>query len=264
MTLIVGIRCSDGVVMASDSAATMGTGSLFTIGQQYITKVHKLGEAILFGCTGAVGMGQLVCGALDSAWKGGKFKSVKAPQEAMRLVAQEIMGQLVPFLQSANLTRGLGLDASSSLCKSLVAMPVDRKACLFSFDFNGAPEQATVDLPFVAIGSGQQIADPFLAFIKRLLWKDKQPSLAEGRLAAAWTIEHVKQTNPGGVGGATQLATLTSDTDVAKAVRFYDANHIQEHLEQIASVEAAMVSQLLKSEMASEAPSPPKPPGGTP
>lgn len=263
MTLIVGIRCSDGIVMASDSAATMSTGNLPTIGQQEMIKIYKLGEAMLAGFTGAVGMGQLVCGALDTAWKEGVFKELKTPEDAMRAVAKIILNELVPFLQSAKLTHPLGLNVSSSLCKSLVAMPVKKKGCLFSFDYNGAPEKATAYLPFVAVGSGQPIADPFLAFIKRLLWKEKEPSLAEGRLAAVWTIEHVKQTNPGGVAGTTQLATLASDTEVGKAVCFYDADHIQEHLEQVQSAETALVSELCKIKNTSEPPSPPTSQGNT-
>jgi hypothetical protein len=40
------------------------------------------------------------------------------------------------------------------------------------------------------------------------LWKDRRPTLAEGRLVAAWTIPHVSQTTFGGVGGPIQLASL--------------------------------------------------------
>ena len=263
MTLIVGIRCSDGVVMASDSAATFGMDFNRTIGQQDIRKVHKVGEAMLFGGSGAVGIAQLIRDALGSAWSHSTFRSPATSEEAMRNIAEEIRKQVGPHLQMANLTRPLGQDVSSSLCKSLVAMPVKKKACLFSFDSNGAPEEITVEIPFVAIGSGQQIADPFLAFLKGLLWKGTPPTLAQGRLVAVWTVEHVKKTNPGGVAGATQLATLASDVEVAKAVTLYEENQLLEHLEQIHSAEKALAKQLCEEKPASELSSPPAAPGGT-
>jgi 20S proteasome alpha/beta subunit len=53
VTLIVGILCSDGVVMASDSAATLSTGMAPTIGQQAVKKIINLSNAILYASTGS-------------------------------------------------------------------------------------------------------------------------------------------------------------------------------------------------------------------
>lgn len=90
--------------------------------------------------------------------------------------------------KTANLSRPLVGDASPSLCKTLVALPVRRVPCLFTFDYNGAPEQMTSELPFVALGSGQPIADPFLALLKRLFWLTSQPTL--GRGACSCCVDH--------------------------------------------------------------------------
>lgn len=60
MTLIVGILCKDGVVMASDSAASFGANGMMTIGQQETRKIVRINDHILFTSTGAVGISQLV------------------------------------------------------------------------------------------------------------------------------------------------------------------------------------------------------------
>lgn len=144
-----------------------------------------------------MGIAQLIANEIKSGWDKKEFQ-VSGPEEAMNRIGKKIAQLVLPYLQTANLTRPLVGDASASLCKSLVAMPVKNIPCLFSFDYNGAPEKSTPELPFVAMGIGQPIADPFLAFLKRLLWEKTVPTLGEGRLAAVWTINHVGLTNPGG------------------------------------------------------------------
>ena len=229
MTLIVGILCSDGVVMASDSAATYSTGFIQTIGQQEVTKVRKLADAVLFSSTGAIGISQILAEAVEKLWRDKKFTT--SPADAMQKISEEVRKGVGNVLQTASqasaglqsvaqvpgilqLTAALvpiiGQQAAgmTALAKIMVALPVKKKPSLFQFDYSGAPEEATSQLPFVALGVGQPIADPFLAFLKRILWKDRQPTVAGGRFAAAWTVKHVSETIPGGVGGNLQMASL--------------------------------------------------------
>lgn len=250
MTLIVGILCRDGVVLASDSAATFGSAGRPTIGQQEMRKLRRINDHLLYTSTGAVGISQLIADKLKSLWEGKIFSGSQSPENVMDKIGKEIVQLVGPYLQTANLQRSLVGDASSSLCKSLVAMPVNQKSCLFNFDVNGAPERSTPDLPFIALGSGQPIADPFLAFLRRLLWSDREPTLAEGRLAAVWTIEHVGRTNPGGVGGSVQLATLAPSAGKTPTVSEVSEEDIQEHLQRVVSAEQSLVSELRGTSMA--------------
>lgn len=176
----------------------------------------------------------------------------------MHLIGTRIGSLVAPYLQTANLQRGLTGEANTTLCKSLISMPVANKFHLFQFDFNGAPEHATGDLPFVALGSGQAIADPFLALLKRLLWPNQEPTLAEGRLAAVWTIDHVRRTTPGGVGGDIQLATLTdASPGVAESVKLAEQNEVAEHLQAVEAALQALVSQIRGVATASDTVEPP-------
>jgi len=251
MTLIVGIRCEDGVVMASDSAATFGTGGAPTIGQQNVTKIVTISDAMLYSGTGAVGISQIIAGVIKKGHSASEYGGGKPASEVMRIIGTQIVQAVGPFIQSARMVG----DGSASFCKSMLAIAVGGVPCLFTFDANGAPEQATVELPFVAMGSGQAIADPFLAYLKRLFWKDSSPTLAEGRLVAAWVLEHATLTNPGGVGGPTQLAELTCPKNKTK-IAGYDSNQIQEHLQNIHSAEDQLVKTIRNED--GDAPSPPE------
>jgi 20S proteasome alpha/beta subunit len=256
VTLIVGILCSDGVVMASDSAATLGSDGCTTIGQQHIRKIHPLATSLIYSSCGSVGMSQLIAARVRRLWEEGGAGGVKNAAEMMDKIGRVICDCVSPYLKSANLVRPLVGDASSSLCKSLVAVPIKKQPCLFAFDFGGAPEHATPELPFMALGSGQAIADPFLAFLKRLLWPSGAPSLSEGKLAAIWTIDHVRKTNPGGVGGPIQLATLASADAGIPVVTLFEEQSLQEHLVLIRAAEQALIGELKPESAAATGPMP--------
>lgn len=240
-------------MVASDSVATFGSTGVPTIGQQEVSKLHRLTDSVLFSSTGAVGMAQLVANEVKKGWDSSEFNGMREPEDAMNLIGKKIATTVGPYLQSANLSRPLVGDCSASLCKSLVAMPVHRVPCLFNFDFNGAPERSTTDLPFIALGAGQHNADPFLAFLKRLLWTESSPNLGEGRFAAVWTIDHVRLTHPGGVGGRIQLATLSAKDNKQPTVTMLTEEDVQEHLQQVRAAEDALVREL-RALRAGEAP----------
>ena len=121
--------------------------------------------------------------------------------------------------------------AGPILCKSMIAVPIRQQPSLFTFEYSSAPEQVTDELPFVALGSGQNIADPFLAFLKRILWADRKPTVGEGRFVAAWTIHHAEKVVPGFVGGPIQMACLGTKNP---KIEFVDP---AEHENRIASAE---------------------------
>lgn len=171
MTLIVGIKCSDGIVLGADSAATLGN----TLGvRTVIQPVAKLtivrGQAII-GVSGPVSTAQLFADRLDAAYNG--LRNVGVPEIGRKL--------RLAFLEDAEVSlRVAGLAQSvvgptaqnDVICQTLVAIASGRPPSMIQFDYQCMPEMATDDLPFVAIGSGQTIADPFLAFLRRVFWSD--------------------------------------------------------------------------------------------
>jgi hypothetical protein len=264
LTLIVGILCSDGIVIASDSAATYSTGFATTIGQQEVKKVHQLGSSILYGSTGAIGMSQLLQSAIETAWNTVLVKDQLLPMQVMVHLFTVISGATLAIRNSAAQTIALvGAQAASStaLCKCVVAIPIQQKPYLFQFDFSGAPEAATQQLPFISMGIGQPIADPFLAFLNRILWKGRSPTVAEGRFAAAWTVKHVADTIPGGVGLPLQMASLSTQ-DGQVTIEF--APDPAEHLQNIEAAETTLRDFVLNQGMIAEVQSKATPPAPKP
>lgn len=177
MTLIVGIACADGVVMAADSAATYGVLGQQTV-RQPTRKLEILSESLIVGVSGPVGMGQRYVGELARLWEQKHFKGSDLAHQAMDKLRAAILPTIKDeFSMAAAAQPVLGnVAAQHAISSALVAIPVQKVPCLFQFNHQGSPEQATARLPFVAIGSGQMTADPFLAFIRELLWGSSRRS----------------------------------------------------------------------------------------
>jgi hypothetical protein len=59
-----------------------------------------------------------------------------------------------------------------------------------------------------SMGSGQMLADSFLAHAYRLLFGERVPRIDQAKLAVSWALDHVIRYNTGGIGGKQQMAVL--------------------------------------------------------
>jgi len=236
VTLIIGIKCKDGIVMGADGAATLGAMGQRTI-LQPMKKLEVISNSIILGVSGPVGLGQRFKGEIQSVWEEKKL-SGKKPFEGMTILRQAIWKHAQMEWKAAALTRpAIGsLAIESVACQSIIALPVSKQPCLFQFDHQCAPEEATEHLPFVSIGRGQNIADPFLAFLRRIFWPVKVPSLVSGIFATVWTLEHAIKTNPGGVANPKQIVTLQKTNGNWQA-RELPNEELEEHIEASARAE---------------------------
>jgi hypothetical protein len=73
MTSIVGIRCTDGVVIGADSAASFSDGRHATIEQLTDQKIKIIGDSIIIAGTGYVGHMQRFTAAVEHQWVQGTF-----------------------------------------------------------------------------------------------------------------------------------------------------------------------------------------------
>ena len=79
MTLIAGIKCSDGIVLGADGAATYGVRGQSTIRQPVKNKLKIIADSIVIGTAGPVGLGQRLAGSLETAYQNNQlFKDPKA------------------------------------------------------------------------------------------------------------------------------------------------------------------------------------------
>lgn len=269
MTLIVAVLCEDGIVVGADGAATLGVPGQMTV-RQPVRKLSIIEDRIIIGTSGPVGLGQRLADELASIWKSRELLS-KSPEAAMGHLRVKFFNHISVEMQAASMARNvIGSAANASaVSQTILALPIGKRLCLIQFDQQGAPELATTDLPFIAIGSGQPIADPFLAFLRRVLWRhgckaaDPLPQLGDGITGALWTLQHAILTNPGGVSDPIQMVILRKDGGDYSARELADAE-LAEHKQAIAALEGKIGDEwvrLREPPAAGDAPSVPTPNG---
>jgi hypothetical protein len=241
MTLIIGIKCKDGIVVASDSAATYGQplGSSTVI--QHTPKLDIVDNQIIMGTSGPVGLGQIFLEELRDKWP--SIIGHEKLADATAQISAHLFSRLEPFIQRANSFGPLlGNNVLSSVLSStIIAFPFNNGAVLLNLDHMMNPEVASETLPFQCIGSGQAHADPFLAFFKRVLWDDQCPeSTGEGVLGALWTLNQVMRAYADkGVSGTADILTLKRVGENWQADRLLK-EQMELHNEAIAEAEEIM------------------------
>jgi hypothetical protein len=112
---------------------------------------------------------------------------------------------------------------------ALVALSIDRRPQLIEFavkDFQ--PEHKTEDQWFSAMGSGQSLADPYLALMRRSVWEDGQPDVKQATFAAYWVMQQAIAAAPGYIAEPIDIAVLKLVDGELKASELNE-EQLQEH-----------------------------------
>lgn len=223
MTILVGIRCSNGVVIGSDSSATFSNGVSYTI-EQETKKITLIDNKIIVAGTGAVGLNQRFTHEIQKGWKEKAFSDKKPIEAAAEMSRRAIANFQSTFIQTPQYG-------------ALVAFPCDKGLQLCEFDpASFQPELKTDHLWYASMGSGQGIADPFLGFIRKIFWKDGMPTLQDAIFLAVWTIQQTINLNAGGINGPIQMAVLRKDGETVSA-ELLDENSLAEHSQHVGEIE---------------------------
>jgi 20S proteasome alpha/beta subunit len=239
MTLIVGVLCEDGIVVGADGAATLGSLGSMTA-RQPVKKLTNVQNRVVIGVSGPVGLGQLLIDRVESLQSSGGLKGTKCPNaaQAMRIFTGAFKDDVIPAFDRARVAAGVVGNQNAAarvMSSTVVALTIKSQPVLIQFDEQCGAEAATPDLPFVAVGSGQATADPFLAFVRRVFWVNRLPTVSEGILAATWTLRQAIETSPGGVADPIQLMVLEGGevrelSDPEREEHEQSANALEEHI----------------------------------
>jgi 20S proteasome alpha/beta subunit len=240
VTLIVGIKCSDGVVIGADGAATFGPPFAEHTIQQSVRKLTGIDDQIILGVSGPIAFSQIYNREIE---KLSKQQFLKKPETALASIQDAVWRHLEKEWNAAGtVSKALGQNALSAvLSGAVVAVSILDEPSLFQFNHQCTFEEATTYLPFVAIGSGQKLADPFLAFLKRIFWPNAPPLLSDGILATLWTLQQAIRTNTGGVSHPIQIMTLSKIAN-KWAVRELAPGDLEEHEQNISDAEQALAN----------------------
>jgi hypothetical protein len=99
------------------------------------------------------------------------------------------------------------------LSHSAVAIPFGKSLRLYVLDPECSLTEVTDELSCATAGAAQEVAEPFLAFLRKLLWPEGPPSLARGELAAYWTVRHAIESNAPGLAHPIQLMVIRRGPD---------------------------------------------------
>ena len=84
MTLVIGVRCGDGIVIGADSVATYALpNGVATVEQVMDSKIHKVDDKLLYAFAGDISLGQDVMHSLSKSWKRDKGKSKENIKKSM-------------------------------------------------------------------------------------------------------------------------------------------------------------------------------------
>ena len=165
MTLVVGILCTDGVVIGSDSATTQTQGQLSTIEQPNREKIRVVDSKAIIAGTGSVGLGQRFEHMVHRCLTDPDF--IKSDISFIKWEAVDI-GCVLSQVAIQNF-KSTGLDTIRY--GALVAFPCKDGFALFELsvgDFQ--PELQTTRSWYVSMGAGKLVADPLLGFMRKVFW----------------------------------------------------------------------------------------------
>jgi len=253
MTAVVAFLCADGAVIAADSMMTPSVAGI-AVGHHKGLKVEIIAGPQVFAYAGDHG-------------QGARCKIMADTRHADFGLGQGSH----PIDYPLSLTEAL-IDQFDRTGVTTAAIDV---STVLAFVHDGAPQCCVFEGPiqprlldrhhfYVALGTGKQSADPFLRFLVDIFCGSKQPNVREAVFLATWTLDHVIETNPGGIAGPIRIAVLEPDLNVYQPRTLPD-NEIDEQRQAIENAEAALRrwrDEMQSGRAAEGAPHPPSAPNG--
>jgi hypothetical protein len=250
MTVVVVFHCPDGVVIAADSMLTPNMGGI-SVGHHHGRKIEVLPGPQLFAFAGDLG-------------QAARFKIMAEHSHATIVNGTHALdyglGLSTGILQQLAST---GITGNAIGTNTVLAFSYGGSHHCCMFESNLQPRLLDENHFYVALGSGKLSADPFLRFLVDVFCPNGRPTLREAVFLATWTVQHVIETNPGGVAGPIRVATFNADGIGGFQAIELPESEIAEHQQAIESAGTALRKwrdEIQSGGAADDAPEPPAPP----
>ncbi len=216
MTVIVAFYCADGVVVAADSMITPAIGEI-AVGHHHGRKIEILSGPQLFAFAGDHGQSARFKYLADRhhALIPGTCHAIDFPLT----ITREIIEQFA----------STGIDLSRIDVSTVLSYAHDghHHCCVFEGPLQ--PRLLDRNHFYVALGSGKLSADPFLRFLVDVFCTEGMPRLSDATFLAVWTVQHVIDTNSGGVAPPIRVAIFHADESGQYVARELPDEDIGEH-----------------------------------
>jgi len=265
VTLIIGIKCQDGIVLGADGAATFVTPTLQQTTVQQVRKIRCIKGRLAIASAGPWGLGQHYAGALEQLWTNNGL-SVSMPHEAMAAIKAAFWPHYEPAHKTAEAMAALNslrnLALVNSMTSALIAMQIKKSVHIFLVDETCTVCELEGSPYFMALGSGQPVAEPFLSFLSRVFWDQKQPTVSQGIFAIVWTLDYAIRCGTYGLGNPKQLVTFLKQSSGKYETHEIEDSELMEHMQAIDSIEKYLAKYPPRPAEAAE-PAPTPPPAAT-
>jgi hypothetical protein len=229
MTAVVAFLCTDGAVIAADSMMTPSVGGI-AVGHHKGLKVEVIAGPQVFAYAGDHG-------------QAARFKILADTRYIDFGLGQEPHPIDYPVTLTENLITQFARTGISTETMDVTTV--------LAFAHSGSPQCCVFEGPiqprlldshhfYVALGIGKQSADPFLRFLVDIFCENKQPNVREAVFLATWTLDHVIETNPGGIAGPIRIAVFEPGADGTYQARTLPENDVEEQRQAIENAEAAL------------------------
>ena len=181
MTILVGVKCSDGVVIGADSAVTSAPlPGMLVMTETGASKIELPfdAEPVIVATTGSVGMSMRFFEELrDNYAKGQNIRrllpnsAVKFATAVAAIATNNFRSTYSPIMQLPQI--GFGLGALVGFVAENKPQVVEFDSVQFQPDFKGVKDDATGrwrTRPYATMGSGQTMGDPFLAEANHMIF----------------------------------------------------------------------------------------------
>jgi len=226
MTVSVGFYCHDGVVVGADSMLTPSMGNI-NVGHHKGQKVHLLAGGQIFAFAGDQG-------------QAARFQIMADGSHAMASAVAH------PIDFALNLTQSLiqqfhntGIGQQINV-NTLLAYEHGQQHQLCVFEGIIQPRLLDAAHYYVALGSGKLSADPFLRFLADIFCLGGPPSVREATFLTTWAIQHVIDTNPGGVAGPIRIAVMERNSVGGWQTRSLTDNEIDDQGQAVESARRSL------------------------
>ncbi len=205
MTVVVGIYCSDGVVIAADSALTIGS----VIEESYLKKIACLSEDLVVGFAGDLGFAQRFRQVAKDFWDSPARRKL-AVNDFHKITEAFSVNGIDEFLKyirpndPINIPSTVVVGFAHYKKHHLIMLPAG----------NFQPSVINENLPFCSLGSGHYLTNPFLSFIKKVFWKGEPcPKVPLGIFSAVMAMNLAVDLNSGGINAPIHIAVLEKKDD---------------------------------------------------
>lgn len=248
MTVVVVFCCTDGVVIGADSMITPSMGGI-NVGHHHGRKIDVLSGPQLFA-----------------------FAGVQGQAARFRILADNFHPNIRGFAHPID----YGLNLSATIVQQFNSTGIGNAIgtnAVLAYEHNGAhhccmfegalqPRLLDAQHYYAALGSGKLSADPFLRFLVDVFCPAGQPTVRDAVFLSSWAVQHVIDTNPGGVAGPIRIAVFERSQGNYEARALPD-DEIAEHQQAVESAAEALRSwrnELQSGEAAENTPAQPEAP----